>query len=209
MTRPNPLLLGVTVAALALVALTSAPPAGATAEQTPIQGVAPSVTVSGNRLVDGAGKDLRLLGVDYGGVEGVCVQEGFQQGATDAQPGPVFDFQSGGSASTPGQPPGLPEAFLDAIASWRVNAVRIMVNEMCWLGRGRPGADPPTAPIPDAHYDAAAYRDAIVRLVDALHARGIVVMLTLGDNPCPYRWPDQDGGAMFHPPRQRVQPVRR
>lgn len=169
-------------------------------------GNAPAVVVAGNRLVDGAGKELRLLGVNYAGVEGVCVQEGFQQGATDAQPGPVFDFQADDQVGPPGQPPGLPDAFLDAMASWRINAVRVMLNEMCWLGRGRPGANPATAPIPDAHYDAAAYRDAIVGLVNALHARGIVALLTLGDNPCPYRWPDQDGAPTLHPPGSEYSP---
>jgi hypothetical protein len=197
-----------TIAVAALLAASTAGAGSVTAAAAtmPTQGSAPAVVVDGNQLVDGTGKDLRLLGVNYAGVEGVCVQEGFQQGATDAQPGPVFDYQGSDQVSAPGQPSGLPDTFLDTLASWHVNAVRMMLNEMCWLGRGRPGANPATAPIPDAHYDAAAYREAIVGLVNALHARGIVVQLTLGDNPCPYRWPDQDGAPTFNPPGSEYSP---
>ncbi len=172
----------------------------------PTQGKAPSVRVDGNQLVDATGKALRLLGVNVAGIEGVCVQEGFQQGSTADHPGPVFDFGGETATPPPGEVPLPPASFFDAIASWHVNAVRIMINEMCWLGRGRPGANPPTAPIPDAHYDAAAYRQAIVDVVNALHARGIVVQLTLGDNPCPARWPDQDNAPILNPPGSEYSP---
>lgn len=145
---------------------------------------------------------MRLLGVNVAGVEGACVQEGFQKGATDAQPGPVFDY--GGPVAQPpaGQVPLPPRSYLDAIAAWHIGAVRIMLNEMCWLGRGRPGANPASAPIPDAHYDAAAYQQAIVDFVNALHARGIVAQLTLGDNPCPYL----DGATTLTPPGSEYSP---
>jgi endoglucanase len=151
----------------------------------PAQGSAPSIKVAGNQLVDDHGSPLQLAGVNVAGVEGVCVQEGFQQGSTADRPGPVFDF--GGPVADPptGQVQLPPQSYVDAIASWHVTAVRIMINEMCWLGRGRPGANPATAPIPDAHYYAAAYQQAIIDFTNALHAQGIAVLLTLGDNPCP------------------------
>lgn len=172
----------------------------------PTQGKAPSVRVDGNRLVDAKGTAVRLLGVNVAGIEGVCVQEGFQQGSTADRPGPVFDFGGETATPPPGNVPLPPASFFDAIASWHINAVRIMLNEMCWLGRGRPGANPPTAPIPDAHYDAPAYRQAIIDFANALHARGIVVQLTLGDNPCPKRWPDQDNAPILNPPGSEYSP---
>ena len=150
----------------------------------PTQASAPSIAVAGNQLVDGKGKPIQLTGVNVAGVEEPCVVEGFQQGATADHPGPVMDY--GGPVPDPpaGKVPLPPQSYVDAIASWHANVVRIMINEMCWLGRGRPNANPATAPIPDAHYDAAAYRQAVIDFMNALHARGIAVLLTLGDNPC-------------------------
>ena len=56
-------------------------------------GHAPTIKIVGNHFVDGQGREIRLLGVNFAGVEGACVQAGFQEGATDAQPGAVFDYQ--------------------------------------------------------------------------------------------------------------------
>jgi hypothetical protein len=66
--------------------------------------------VSGNRLVDSTGATRRLLGVNRSGVEFMCVQG---RGIFD---GPVDD------------------AAVGAIADWNANAVRIPLNEECWLG---------------------------------------------------------------------------
>lgn len=150
----------------------------------PTQASAPTVAVAANELVDGNGKALQLAGVNVAGVEEPCVLKGFQQGATADKPGPVLDY--GGPVPDPptGMVPLPPQSYVDAIASWHANVVRIMINEMCWLGRGRPNANPPTAPIPEAHYDAAAYRQAVIDFMNALHAKGVAVLLTLGDNPC-------------------------
>lgn len=151
----------------------------------PPVGGAPTVKIVGNHFVDGHGREIRLLGVNYAGVEGACVDPGFQQGATNAHPGDVFDFPPG-AVAVPGQPPHLPDAFFGLLAAWHVNAVRFMVNEMCWLGRpANPANNPPIAPIPQAHYSAAQYRQAIERFVASLHRYGMIAVPTLGDNPCP------------------------
>ena len=69
-----------------------------------------TLVVSGNHLVNGAGKTVRLLGVDRSGLEYACVQGwGFSDGPTDA-------------------------ASIAAMRAWRINAVRVPLNEDCWLG---------------------------------------------------------------------------
>ena len=69
-----------------------------------------TLVVRGNHLVNGAGKTVRLLGVDRSGLEYACVQGwGFSDGPTDA-------------------------ASIAAMKAWRINAVRVPLNEDCWLG---------------------------------------------------------------------------
>lgn len=173
-------------------------PPEAPASQAVPAGGAPAVAIVGNHFVDGSGQQIRLLGVNYAGVEGACVDPGFQQGATDEQPGDVFDYPPG-AVATPGEPPHLPDSFFALLAAWHVNAVRFMVNEMCWLGRAPdPSNNPATAPIPQAHYGAAQYRRAIERFVASLHHYGMIAVPTLGDNPCP-----RNG---FNPPGSQYSP---
>lgn len=66
--------------------------------------------VSANQIVDGEGKVVRLLGVNFSGAEYMCIQaRGIFDGAAD-------------------------DALVDAIAAWKANIVRIAVNPHCWLG---------------------------------------------------------------------------
>src|SRR5438477_9183335 len=71
---------------------------------------APAVHVQGNRVVDAAGRPLRLRGVNRSGAEYAC-----------AQGWGIFDGPSD-------------SASVSAIASWRANVVRLPLNETCWLG---------------------------------------------------------------------------
>ncbi len=104
-----------------------------------------AVAVSGNHLVDAAGAPIRLLGVDRSGTEYAC-----------AQGWGIFDG--------PSDP-----ASVAAIAAWHTNAVRVPLNEDCWLGIN--GVDPA--------YSGANYRAAIARYVSTLHAAGLVAILDL------------------------------
>ena len=116
------------------------------AQATAAGPVAPRPVVSGNRLLDATtGQPLRVAGVNRSGSEYACIQG---WGIFD---GPVDDTS------------------LDAIASWHTNAVRVPLNEDCWLGiNGVSGA-----------YGGTAYRDAITRLVSRLHAHGLAAVLDL------------------------------
>src|ERR1700722_18494969 len=73
-------------------------------------GPALSIAVSGNHFVNGSGATVRLLGVNAPSTEYAC-DEGW------------------GYASQP-----LTLATAQAIASWHADAVRVPLNEDCWLG---------------------------------------------------------------------------
>jgi len=101
--------------------------------------------VEGNQLVDAAGQPIVLHGVDRSGTEYACVQGwGIFDGPFDA-------------------------ASVAAIASWGVNAVRIPLNEDCWLGIN--GVKPA--------YSGTNYRKAIEAYVDLLEADHVEAILDL------------------------------
>jgi endoglucanase len=131
---------------------------------------APVPRVMGNQLVDEAGQPLRLLGVDASGTEDACIlDEGFSWEPTDP-------------------------AEAAAIASWHTDAVRVPLNEDCWLGIN--GAPP--------QYSGGAYQDKIVQWVQAINDSGMVAILDLhwsapGSIEAVQQWPmpDQDHSVTF------------
>src|ERR1700687_787724 len=105
-----------------------------------------SVHVAHNHLVDANGGDLQLRGVDFSGAQYVCTTNSNS----------VWDVPAD-------------ERALDGMRAWHVTAVRIPLNEDCWLGiNGLP-----------VRYSASVYRDAIHRWVAQLHRSGIYVLLNL------------------------------
>jgi hypothetical protein len=114
----------------------------------PASAAAPlSIQVQGNRLVNGAGTAVQLRGVNRDGSDYACVQG---WGVSD---GPLDD------------------ASVAAIASWHVNAVRIPLNEDCWLGIN--GINP--------QFGGANYQQAIMNYVSLLNAHGLYAILGLID----------------------------
>ncbi|MFF4571682.1 cellulose binding domain-containing protein [Streptomyces sp. NPDC001410] len=111
----------------------------------PSNGTAPALHVSGTKLVDAAGKSRRLLGVNRSGGEFMCVQ-GY--GIWD---GPVDD------------------AAIKAIADWKANAVRIPLNEECWLGLSNIKPE----------YGGTNYINAVKDLVARVEAHGLTPILEM------------------------------
>ena len=74
-----------------------------------------SIRVAGNKLVNGSGQVVRLVGVNRSGTQYACVFGGIFDGPSDA-------------------------ASVQAMSSWNINTVRIPLNEDCWLGIN--GVDP-------------------------------------------------------------------
>lgn len=126
--------------------------------------------VQSNQILNSAGQPIRLLGVDRSGTEYACIQGwGIFDGPSDA-------------------------TSVQAIASWHTNAVRVPLNEDCWLGiNGAPAA-----------YSGATFQQAIVNYVTLLNQHGLVAILDLhwnapgsaqatGQQPMP----DQDHAPAF------------
>lgn len=108
-------------------------------------GAAPWIGVRANHLVDRNGDVVRLLGVNRSSADYECVEgDRVFEGATDW-------------------------ASIEAMKSWRINAVRLPLNESCWLGIN--GVDPSLSGVP--------YRTAIREYVQALEQAGLYVILDL------------------------------
>ncbi len=132
-------------------------------------GVAP-LRASGNKLVDPSGAVVQLRGVSRAGTEYSCIQgNGLFDGPSD-------------------------DASLEAIRSWHANAIRIPLNEDCWLAIN--GVQ--------AAYAGATYQAAIADFAQRAAAKGLYPILelhwsapgttqALGQNPMP----DQDHSVTF------------
>jgi endoglucanase len=109
--------------------------------------------VQGATLVD-HGKVVRLLGVDHAGSEWSCVGGG---GNISGKNGfGFFDGPADDSLVTP-------------MLAWKINAVRLPLNEECWLGIN--GVNPT--------YSGKNYRDAVAALVSMIRSHGLYVILDL------------------------------
>ena len=130
---------------------------GALAPLSPVAANPPDVTVAvvGNHLVNGAGETIRLLGVDRSGTEYACEQGwGIFDGPSDA-------------------------TSVAAMAAWHINAVRIPLNEGCWLDQYTSANDPYAQFGDPAPYEGAAYQSAVGAYVALLHSYGISAILDL------------------------------
>jgi len=138
------------VALTATVSLSACPAGGGNPAPAEPPAATTGVRVVGNQLRDGADKPVRLLGFNHAGTEYMCVE-----GAG------VFDTEDGAAPS---------ESVLRAMRGWRgANAVRVPLNEQCWLGVGG---------VP-ARYSGQAYRDAVRTFVTRLNRNGFVAVLDL------------------------------
>jgi len=124
---------------------------GATTTTTPISirvnpaggGAAPALHVSGNKLLTASGATYRLLGVNRASAEFACVQG---KGMWDSP--------------TPGQ------TTVDAMKTWNIHAVRIPLNEVCWLGTfGTPSG--------------TTYQTEVKNYVDLLVSNGITPIVEM------------------------------
>jgi hypothetical protein len=104
--------------------------------------------VVGNKIEDGSGRVFIPRGVDRMGTEYAC------RSATDPS-----DFDGP-----------VDQTAVSAMLSWDINAVRVPLNEDCWLGINGEPANGKTA---------AQYQSDIVNWVNLLNQNGLVVILDL------------------------------
>jgi endoglucanase len=95
-------------------------------------------------IVDGAGNPIHLHGVDRSGTEFACTSGGFFDGPAD-------------------------QASIDAMKTWHVNAVRVPLNEDCWLGINGVAAA----------YGGTNYQSTIQSWVNLLTQNGMIVIVDL------------------------------
>lgn len=142
-----------------------------------------SIKVSGDHLVDASGATIQLRGADVSGLEFTAIQ--------------------GWSASDPwgGQKPNW-----QALKSWKLNAVRIPLNEASWLGLTT--YDWPTgsqtAGVPRNADPGNNYRQTVTDAVNAAVAAGMYVILDLHLNSPDANVPGVSGKVPTSPTAQNV-----
>jgi hypothetical protein len=134
---------------------------------------APSIQglhISGNTILNGANQPIRLWGINRSGTEYACIQNnGIFDGPSDA-------------------------TSVQAMTTWKINVVRVPLNEDCWLNIN--GVNPA--------FGGANYQQAIVNYVNLLNSNGLIAIVELhwsapgstpatGQNPMP----DMDHSPAF------------
>jgi hypothetical protein len=126
---------------LASLMTTATAPSALASEPHALNGI----RVLGNRLVTGDGQPVRLIGVNRSGAEYACIRGwGMFDGPADV-------------------------ASIQVIRSWHANAVRVGLNEDCWLGING---------VPDA-YGGVNYQRAVIDFVTRLTANGMYAIVDL------------------------------
>jgi hypothetical protein len=131
---------------------------------------APQVRIAGNRFVDGRGHTIRLIGADGGpDLSDACVQP------TYGDP-----YRSGGVFGGP-----VDNRAIALMVVWKMNAVRISLNEDCWLGinpvqqlTDRIVEPAPGGPAAGARI-ARRYQAQVEGYVRRLHNHGLMVIVDL------------------------------
>ena len=100
--------------------------------------------VAANQVLNGGGQVVFIHGVNRSGAEYACIQGwGIFDGPAD-------------------------QASISAIKTWNVNAVRVPLNEDCWLGINS-----------SSPYIGQTYRDAIIAYVNLITSNNLAVILDL------------------------------
>jgi hypothetical protein len=104
-----------------------------------------ALKVSGNKIVDSTGKTVVLRGINRSGTEFACIQgNGIYDGPSDAN-------------------------SIRQMKTWKINVVRVPLNEDCWLGINGVATQ----------YGGAAYQNSIRTYVNAFVAADLYVILDL------------------------------
>jgi Cellulase (glycosyl hydrolase family 5) len=114
-----------------------------------------SLHVSGGVIVDGQGNTVQFHGADETGSQTNCA---YQAGgsAGDGYPG-FFDMPN-------------TQAGVNQMLAWKINAVRVPLNEDCWLGING---------LPYGGSTSSDYQSAIAQFVSLLTTNGLSVILDL------------------------------
>jgi len=106
--------------------------------------------VAGNQILSGTGRPVQLRGVNRSSGEYACISGG----GYGIFEGPVD------------------QASVAVMQSWKINAVRVVLNEDCWLGQK--GVN--------AAYSGTRYQDEVARYVNLLTSNNIAAIVNLHFN---------------------------
>jgi hypothetical protein len=137
----------------------AAPAPSPSPSPTPAPSGTLSIKISGNQFVDGNGNPIQLRGANFSAFEGVAIS-----GWDPADPSGAQAGQVGGPNWT-------------AFKSWKLNVVRVPLNEASWLGYtcyDNADTTKPRNPDPGANY-----KSALTTLVQQAGAAGLYVILDL------------------------------
>lgn len=123
----------------------------AVATSTPPIGGGPNggIKVQGNKIVNAQGQQVKLVGVNNSGLEYACVGNNGTDG---------WGFHDGFSPT---------QTAINTYKSWNMNAIRITLNETCWLGIN--GVK--------AQFAGSNYRQEVIKYVNLLNQNGMVAIL--------------------------------
>jgi hypothetical protein len=134
---------------------TSPPPTSPPPTSPPPAGNAPALHVSGNKILTASGATYKLYGVNRSGGEFACIQgNGIWDGPMD-------------------------QASVSAMRTWKVRAVRVPLNEQCWLG---------VSPV-QAQFGGTTYQNAVKTYVNLLISNGITPIVEMHWNFGQYTGP--------------------
>src|SRR2546426_12358280 len=103
-------------------------------------------SVSGNRLLTASNGPYKLMGVNRSGGEFACIQgNGMWNGPMD-------------------------QASIDAMKTWKVRAVRVPLNEECWVG---------TSDVPAGGPSGTTYQNNVKAYVNLLLSNGITPIVEM------------------------------
>ncbi len=120
--------------------------------------------VSGNQILNSTGQVVRPVGVDRAGSEYICDAAG-DNTVFDDGTNPNSTGQTGAALDS-----AFNAATISTFQAWKVQAVRIPLNEDCWLGiNGYPAAS----------YTSAVYQQTILSYVNLLTTNNFIVILDL------------------------------
>lgn len=153
--KPGLLLIALSFAMFAASCSSSSPPNRTIPTRLPAPVASPNssglaIRVSGNQLVNAQGQPVRLIGVNLPAGTN-CVLPSKNAGI----------FRTSANAAT-----------VAALVNWHVKAVRITLNEDCWLGVN--GVNP--------SYSGTNYQNSIINFISQLHGSGMYVIVDLHIN---------------------------
>jgi hypothetical protein len=137
---------------------------GATTPGSSTGGYDGTIAVLGSSFVNGGGMFAQLRGADTEGYVSASINN-YNQGTGGDVSGGNYNFD---------QPHGGP--ILSALKNWKMNVIRIGINEASWLGYPCYKTDGTTVN-PDPH---GVYRSQITAQIAALNGIGCYVLLVLG-----------------------------